>query len=605
MSEDYAQIITHTPQQAQEWKQLALSNPNRVARTLVLRPGRTTREGDNQGDIYPALEAVKAISLQGRRGAENQAWANLVLGGIADALCKNVIEMVVHLESLPNMPQDLLQNVKNNMRSPYYTPLEILCNASVNFQYPPTKTDKMVIAALRKNWSEMLDRIWNEPENTLRPEDSHTLERVVIAQMLLRIIITDPTFISVLYDPSDLTIQTIARDWKFSQREGDTMLTATTLCLMLEPEHPRQIAYVKSNGLESSTHKILSKILLGVASTRQSSKQMQVKTLLATFAEHLARFAGVSGRGAADDLNFLMSIIDVAKKNGTEPEVAKAVLKATPLWNAIFRLLKRSARPAAVNDEGNSGLQDVEEERTNRLRAIANIIVILANTLHDATFEHPRECEPLVRIWANENLFGAVEETIEILVTMPRMPMQLTRLFSIIDTTTATSSPALLRLLKTQFPRWKIIGTLVRHDVQQQQITGPPHTPPPGVMAPPESGFWNHGLWQCFGNLQLKCMDKTLCGKRGCDNLGTITCMCGVVKYCSDNCKTKDEKDHKLACGFMGLLDNIDDIGNAEAEVQPESPLALQASKGKKKKKKPQASSGSGAQAAARLEEVD
>lgn len=38
-------------------------------------------------------------------------------------------------------------------------------------------------------------KLWEEPQNTLRPEGSHVLERMVVAQLLVRIIITDPTFL--------------------------------------------------------------------------------------------------------------------------------------------------------------------------------------------------------------------------------------------------------------------------------------------------------------------------------------------------------------------------------------------------------------------------
>jgi len=109
-----AQIMTHTPEQAAYWRDFAISNPGRVARTLVLRPGQTTREGDNQGDIYPALEAVKEISVRERSG-ETAAWVNLVDAGMADALCKNVCEMVVAFQTIPGMPQELLQDVKNKV----------------------------------------------------------------------------------------------------------------------------------------------------------------------------------------------------------------------------------------------------------------------------------------------------------------------------------------------------------------------------------------------------------------------------------------------------------------------------------------------------------
>jgi len=187
---------------------------------------------------------------------------------------------------------------------------------------------------------------------------------------------------------------------------------------MLEPNHPRQVAYIRSSGLESATSQIISKILVGISPTALSSKQQQTRTLLATFAEHLTR---LTGRSAADELDFLMSIISAADKDASEPELAKLLPKATPLWNAMFRLLKKSAKPVPANTQRSSASQDPEAELGHRLRIISNIVGISANTLHDLTFKNPGECESLVRIWGNENLLGALEETIELLVKMPGM----------------------------------------------------------------------------------------------------------------------------------------------------------------------------------------
>lgn len=113
----YAQIITHTPEQISQWRAIATSNPGRLVRTIVLQPGHTTREGDNQGDIYPAMQVLKeiAINLKGQGAPESKIWVDLVNAGLAEALCKSVCDMVVFYQALPNMPQDLLQKVKEEV----------------------------------------------------------------------------------------------------------------------------------------------------------------------------------------------------------------------------------------------------------------------------------------------------------------------------------------------------------------------------------------------------------------------------------------------------------------------------------------------------------
>ena len=113
---DYAQLITHTPEQEQRWREIAVSNPNRVARVLVLETGQRTREGDTQADIYPALQIVKEISLKAARGGDRAPWENLVKGGIAEALCHSVCSMTIKLEApRPDTPEELLIKVMNEV----------------------------------------------------------------------------------------------------------------------------------------------------------------------------------------------------------------------------------------------------------------------------------------------------------------------------------------------------------------------------------------------------------------------------------------------------------------------------------------------------------
>ena len=335
------------------------------------------------------------------------------------------------------------------MQSPYYASLYLLCCAAVSFQYPPSKIDKKVIAALRKNWSEMMDRVCISTAfvfillQLTAPVDLERARKYLKTRRfahngaysrwsaapkahynrpILHIVSSVLSYIcdryltgqhSVLYKPSDLTIQIIARHWKFAQTPPDTTLTASALNAMLDPEHPRLVAYIRSTGLEPSVSQVISKILVGVSPTAQSSKQQQVKTLMATFSEHLNR---LTGRSAASELDLLMNVISAG---ASEPELAKILPKATPLWNAMFRLLKKSAKPAT--GQGSGAIEDPEEEMIHRRRIIANIVGTSANTLHNLSFKNREECESLVRIWGNENLLGALEETIELLVKIPGM----------------------------------------------------------------------------------------------------------------------------------------------------------------------------------------
>ncbi|KAG5651860.1 hypothetical protein H0H81_007140 [Sphagnurus paluster] len=502
-----------------KWREIVQKEPSRVVRTLRLMPGRSTKEGDTQADIYPALEVVKEVSMEGRNGTESETWISLVDAGLADALCKNVQEMVTFLNALPGMPRELLEKTKRESDQVY----------------------------------------------------------------------------SIFYEPSDLTVQIIARHWKYSLTPDDTKMTAAMLNMFLQPDHPRHVAYVRSNGLDSSVSLLLSKILIGVGPTPTASKQKQAKALMAAFADHFVR---LSGRAASAELDFLACIIGAAKHEQAEPEIAKAVLKSTPFWNAMFRLLKKSAKPSA---EVHGHPVDPEVEKKHRFYVMSNIVGTTTNIIHDATFENPRECEPLFRIWANENLFGALDEVMEQLVGINGMTsayasllsrnapepvsVQIGRLTGVLDNVLKQGTPALRQLLRTQFPRWRTLSALIRHDMQRQFQAGPPQPFAPGKIPPPDSNIWDHGAWQCFCALQWSCIDlRTACGKRGCDKAATtIVCQCQVVRYCSEACQIKDSKEHNLVCGHMPLVETVNaqnKMGSAlkssptEKEMKPATDVA-------------------------------
>lgn len=119
-----------------------------------------------------------------------------------------------------------------------------------------------------------------------------------------------------------------------------------------------------------------------------------------------------------------MAVLLVAKKDDAAPEIAAFLQGAAQFWSALFRVLRKSTR--SICDEAGS---ESEKEKAKKLLFIDYAIALTANTLHSASFDRPRECEPLVRIWANENLLGAVEEIISKLVeitgTTCECPIQL------------------------------------------------------------------------------------------------------------------------------------------------------------------------------------
>jgi len=90
-----------------------------------------------------------------------------------------------------------------------------MCTASVICNEPPNDMDKRVIGCFRKYWREITKRVcplrhetyiqlhqlslfqlWEEPENTLKPQETHVLERVAFPQLVIRMLICDISFMS-------------------------------------------------------------------------------------------------------------------------------------------------------------------------------------------------------------------------------------------------------------------------------------------------------------------------------------------------------------------------------------------------------------------------
>lgn len=119
--------------------------------------------------------------------------------------------------------------------------------------------------------------------------------------------------------------------------------------------------------------------------------------------------------------------------------------------------------------------------------------------------------------------------------------VQLSRIFEFMESTIMKGTPAIRKLYGSQFPRWRILGTLFTHNMDRGVSTGaiPAGYSVGGVVPPRENIFWDNAAWQSFASLQFRCRSTTLCGKRGCEKAGSISCVCEAVKYCSENCQTK------------------------------------------------------------------
>ncbi|RDB20218.1 hypothetical protein Hypma_012662 [Hypsizygus marmoreus] len=186
-------------------------------------------------------------------------------------------------------------------------------------------------------------------------------QRMAVAQMTIRLIITDPSCLAfrIFHDSADLTHHLCSN-------------------FFLYPEHTRHVAYVRpTSALPASQW--LSRIYLGAGASPTSSPPRQAKAIIATFGEHFAHVVGIP---AHVELDFFMGLLTAANRDNTLPELAKAVLKSNPFWNGVFRLVRKSGKY-----EGSEGGEDREEEKESRMVIATNIVGTATNVLHRVCLE--------------------------------------------------------------------------------------------------------------------------------------------------------------------------------------------------------------------------
>ena len=108
----------------------------------------------------------------------------------------------------------------------------------------------------------------------------------------------------------------------------------------------------------------------------------------------------------------------VFNQDDSEPEFLKVAMNFAPFWNSVFRLMRRMTKEPDEHDIQSMG---GSMETARRLWFDVMSYSLMVTMLLPYPSDKSRECEQLVRIWINEGLFSALEETIDSLVTIRGM----------------------------------------------------------------------------------------------------------------------------------------------------------------------------------------
>lgn len=99
-----------------------------------------------------------------------------------------------------------------------------------------------------------------------------------------------------------------------------------------------------------------------------------------------------------------------------------------------------------------------------------------------------------------------------------------------------TASESTNELIRKQFPRPRILGTLARTDLKYQ--TYDPENPSVQRSTPVPPPTFVQFSWQMCAALHKYCVEAARCAKRGCEKRGTARCAsCKEAVYCGQECQ--------------------------------------------------------------------
>ncbi|KAI0650099.1 hypothetical protein C8Q79DRAFT_942261 [Trametes meyenii] len=529
-----------------KWTDIFENDPRRVCRLLLLNEfDGETLEGDAHNELGYAYIELKKLS----RKSTSRTWKNLVDAGIITSLCKFAINQQHYVTFvMPDMThdgkaelsQEAMERMRDNAPSPYIVALEVLCNAVCSCAIPPTSTERKTIDELKKHWSTIMQRVWSEPRETLEPGEGkgRVMERLVVGQIVHRVVRVDPTFLDVVLKPSDLTLAVSFRFWLYSTDEPDARSNSS----LISPFLPESMVQDHWAGHFASSpppdiHTLLPRILLGASRGVEKKKRtptQQADFIVSTFASHWQRFPP---RYILEEFELFASLL---KATSTEwPPFARAVHRSEPLWSSMAGIMKRYG---AV--DRNASLRGFLPEGA----AVAALRMYF-NVLNGP--EGDEHVDTLTYSWLAGGLFDGLEGALGTIVRSARGPILLSSLFSALCNHLPKLSAKTMRKLRLELPRPRIMLPLIylANDGNQDPAAllklvtdGNRVLQSPYSVRDPRHPIWSITAWQMLLKLTNTARPwREVCARRGCENTadGAVCPECDIAPYCGQECLNK------------------------------------------------------------------
>ncbi|VDC03367.1 unnamed protein product [Peniophora sp. CBMAI 1063] len=557
----------------QTWLTIAEQDPACVVAVLQLdEENPTTELGDNGADARVALQAILIVArdLSKKKPRYAKLWENLIMAGIADALCESIAKpdrlanntgsgrdrsriqwwstTTTTAQNTTDPPLALANDSTEAPSQPPATPwahaLHTLAFGVAAIKQPPTLTDKIVIDALKKHWSGMVTRLWNDPAHSLdeTPQTVRVNERAWIAEILTKLIVVDPSIMAdCVYLPDDLTISLIARQWQHSTSTRDASLTADALTQsIMFPLVPSLSEEQMAAHSPSPKRQTLERILSVFQPASGPDDEIACAALLDVAVKHMTRDAPANSRHFTFELILFLHYSTVMATPSIDTFHA-ALRTHSTFWRTFFDFYTKAGEQEIVF------LMELLQE-------------FLWNISSHFGFEETKTAElrELLHIWVREGYFEAVEASMAFTLTeLADGPLKYhIVLKSMIDAVSSPDAADLRAEMATHFPRARTIAAMCEKAADDVNKRDPEHPTAEKkvlnwLMKPYDND--KHGLvrslWQMQAELQSICKGRDLCNLRGCSNSASAKCgKCRAVSYCSQTCQINDWKEHKRVC---------------------------------------------------------
>ncbi|RDX53214.1 hypothetical protein OH76DRAFT_1343988 [Lentinus brumalis] len=562
-------FVDRHPERIDQWKNLVRTDPRRAVRVLTLSGVNSeTIEGDTPVDTQYVIAQLRIVSKE----AKGDHWKALVNAGVIGALCKCALnfQAAVMLREDTGVPRAEVENVAKQMFASYFHPLEIICNAVVSGSLPPTATEKKIVEEMKKYWSSIMQRVWSEPGYTLEPtpREVRVIERVVIAQILVRLSLFDPSFYEIILKPSDLTLAVLFRYWMHSTAVADSRLNLMVLLPLLEPPYPQHLKEYFEQHPPPDMHALLPRILLGASKTAGSEKKKRTPgqaadAILSATASHLEK---LGLEEVTYEYNFFHALLNHSEKENRA--FVRAAFKSSSLWAANAQVMRRSAAAKSQLGDG----------------VYMGALMTYSTVIHVVEQDGKEFIDALVSSWMSTGLFDAVEDTVDVLMKAPRGPMLLTSIIAALDRWIPQLSAKTRRLMRSQLPRPRLIKSLlapgfIRGEEDRERLDNDyADLVARGMGSSPQNSMWTQGAWQMLEQVSSKVEEPGDCARRGCEKKVDAegrpeqAChMCKITKYCSIGCLEKDMAEHGHICGWVHFLEDIRKQTATKEESAPAS----------------------------------